>query len=74
MRRASKLNERWQLGRERAIIVSTMNQNLNAILTQEEFEYVSSEFQELIEENRSSIVELATGRYVVCMIPTPLKS
>ena len=39
----------------------------------EEFEYVSSEFEELIEENRSTIVELATGRYVVCVIPAPLR-
>jgi hypothetical protein len=38
----------------------------------EEFEYLSSEFEELIGEIRSSVVELPTGRYLVCMMPAPL--
>jgi hypothetical protein len=35
----------------------------------EEFEYVSSELDQLVGESRSCIVELATGRYVLCIVP-----
>jgi len=41
--------------------------DLEAIL--EEFEYTVSEFAELLGESHSSVVELATGRYRLWMVP-----